>query len=499
MKENQKKKKPWLIAVVVLAAVLLLTPALLAAAAFATPAVYTDTFVGALGAKYDRLRAAGEGKIVVVGGSSVAFGIDSAILAEYTGRPVVNFGLYSALGTKMMMDLSLAGIEAGDVVVLAPELERGALSLAFHPDTALTAADGHAAMLRRLPVGDRLSLLGALPHFLAEKASYLKSGERPHGSGAYDPQYFNENGDLTYPRPENVMALYYDPNVPVTFDVSMLEADFLAYVNDYAAACRGRGASVVFAWPPMNALAVPESVTEETIAAFAASLTASLECPVIGFPEDHILPAGYFYDSNFHLNDAGVTVHTVRLLKELLLELGTPVYVGLSLPEEPALPEKEIRFFGAPDANERYFTWEKTDFGIRLTGLTEEGKTQTALTVPIACDGYRVALLGEGFLAGGAAEKLIIPQGFEQFITDTAASMMTLENGCFDGASSLHELWIYNRHEATVMPPASFTGVSADFVIHVPEMSYYNEGYFWGERRLNGVPLTFITDIVLEP
>ncbi len=98
MKENQKKKKPWLIAVVI-AAALLLTPALLAAAAFATPAVYTDTFVGALGAKYDRLRAAGEGKIVVVGGSSVAFGSESSKGVVYAGCRLFYARLYSALFT----------------------------------------------------------------------------------------------------------------------------------------------------------------------------------------------------------------------------------------------------------------------------------------------------------------------------------------------------------------------------------------------------------------
>ena len=76
--------------------------------------------------------------------------------------------------------------------------------------------------------------------------------------------------------------------------------------------------------------------------------------------------------------------------------------------------------------------------------------------------------------------------------------MMTIENDAFIGASALKELWIYNRHEATVMPPVSFEGVHKDFVVHVPDGSSYGEGYFWGERKLNGVNLVFIQDIIME-
>ena len=76
--------------------------------------------------------------------------------------------------------------------------------------------------------------------------------------------------------------------------------------------------------------------------------------------------------------------------------------------------------------------------------------------------------------------------------------MRAHENDAFVGASGLKELWIYNRHEATVMPPVSFEGVHKDFVVHVPDGSSYGEGYFWGERKLNGVNLIFIQDIIME-
>ena len=97
--------------------------------AVSMPAQYTDTFVGELNEKVDRLYEIDEPKIVVVGGSSVAFGLDSAMLEKYTGMPVVNFGLYAALGPKVMLDLSRDGIKEGDIVIIAPELDAQTLSL----------------------------------------------------------------------------------------------------------------------------------------------------------------------------------------------------------------------------------------------------------------------------------------------------------------------------------------------------------------------------------
>ncbi len=478
--------------------VLLLPFGILAAAAYATPSVYDATFVGALDEKFERLTSVSDNKIVIVGGSSAAFGIDSAMIEKYTGMPVVNFGLYAALGTKIMMDLSRPGIGEGDVVVLAPEMDPQTLSLYFNSDAALTAMDGNFSMMRYIRGDNKLSLLGASWRFAADKLQYLISDTRPSASGAYDSSYFNEYGDLTYPRPENVMGMYYDPNTPIDLRAETMDPEFIDYVNEYIRYCEKRGASVYFGFCPMNEMALTQGTTEESIAVFEEYLADVLACKILGFASDHIFTAEYFYDSNFHCNDVGVKLHTVALVKELLLELGIPAFVQETIPDAPPLPDIDIRYFGEEDENTAYFTYEMTDFGYRITGLTEIGKQQTVLTMPIAHEGYRVALLGANALAGGICEKFIIPAAFEQFISEVTSSMMTIENDAFVGASSLKELWIYNRHEATIMPPVSFEGVAKDFVVHVPDGSSYGEGYFWGERKLNGVNLVFIQDIIME-
>ena len=158
------------ILICLLALILILSPVLFVCAyALSIPPVYSETFYGALNEKYGRLNSLEGEKIVVVGGSSVAFGLDSELLESYTGMPVVNFGLYADLGTKMMLDLSLSGISNGDVVILAPEMDRQTLSLYFNNDSALMALDDEPAMMRHLAVDDMLSCVGGMWKFAQDK------------------------------------------------------------------------------------------------------------------------------------------------------------------------------------------------------------------------------------------------------------------------------------------------------------------------------------------
>ena len=471
--------------------------------AFATPAVYQDTFVGALGKKYERLTSLDEPKIVIVGGSSVAFGINSELIERYTGMPVVNFGLYAALGTKVMMDLAEAGIRKGDVVVLAPEMDPQTLSLYFNSDTTLKAMDGTPEMLRHLKTDNLLSVAGATFRFAGDKLNYLLRDTRPNvdENSAYAARYVNEYGDLTYPRLRNTMLGFYDENTPIRLDESVMSQEFINYINDFVKLCRYRGASVYFGFCPINKAAVqfPEDMTEdEYYTAFEDFLDEKLLCNRIGSLKDNVMGAGYFFDSNFHLNDFGVTAHTVRLLQELVLELDIDVNIDEPIPDEPSLDTTDITYDGPVDPNCRYFLFTRdismatgADLGYTISGLSEIGKRQTTLTIPVAYEGIRVTSVSANALSGGKVESLIIPQTMRQFLVrdesgnvDANTLIFSFKDGCFNNTPTLREICIYNEYESTILPPQNFTGTSGRLIVRVPAGSSYASGYFWGEHGL---------------
>jgi len=60
-------------------------------------------------------------KIVLVGGSNLAYGIDSALIERETGCPVVNMGMNGYFGARFMLNEVKPHINKGDIVVVAFE------------------------------------------------------------------------------------------------------------------------------------------------------------------------------------------------------------------------------------------------------------------------------------------------------------------------------------------------------------------------------------------
>ena len=166
---------------------LLLIPILLVVTDLLIPRQFDDTYYGELREMYQNLSATEGNKIVSVGTSSVAFGVDSALLTQELNRcgldyTVCNFGLYGTLGTKVMLDLSLDQIEEGDIVILSPELDGQVMSLYFSGSEVWYAIENDLDMFCKIP--DKGNLMGSYPGYIAQIVRFYRSG-KPTGSGIY--------------------------------------------------------------------------------------------------------------------------------------------------------------------------------------------------------------------------------------------------------------------------------------------------------------------------
>ena len=427
----------------------------------ATPPIYSGSFVGVLDDKVERLDSVEGEKIVVIGGSSVAFGLDSELMERELGAPVVNFGLYAAIGNLAMMELSKASIGRGDTVILAPEMDPQSLSTYFNAEMTLKAIDERLGLLFRFSNDSKMKLFGRLWAHSTEKLSSLgKVNTSP--KGIYSAESFNKYYDIKAGiREENVMPLYYDPNTPITLTPDIVEEAYIDYVNDYTAYCRRRGAKVLFTYSPMNSLAVTDT-TAEQVYEFEAFLADKLDCEIVSLAETYIMDAGYFYDSNYHLNDAGVEYRTRRLIEDIsgfLMEEG---------PLPPKLPGVDVEY-GGYDPNSEYFLYgEMANGAYKIVGLTEEGKRLRELTVPLGADGKKVMAIDKAALKGSAATSLVVT-------ADT--NLRNFLDGCMDG-SNIKDIWIYYdfvSEDDKLVPASHFGGVT----IHFPPGSIYSTHYDW--------------------
>lgn len=454
----------------------LVMPAILLCWGFLGSARYGDTFMGELKHKVQLLRDTEGKRIIVVGGSSVAFGIDSALLERhFPDYQVVNFGMYAALGTTVMLDLSEPYIREGDFVILMPEQQEQTLSDYFDASVMWQGVDGAYELLFSLTPEQQGMMLGHFPHFAAQKFSFLLQDNVPQPEGIYRRDSFNRYGDVVSEAcSQNVMPGAFDANTPIRFDPSMVTAEFIERVNAYAASAAEKGAALWYGFCPMNAAAVD---AEADVDAFYDALQAQLVFPILGDPHDSILNAGWFYDTNFHLNSSGKTVFTrtlIRSMKALLLD-SSPTQIAL-----PAMPEfAESELWQGDDSHRDYFLYEEYNGAVVITGVTETGTQQRALTVPSTWNGKAVVSISAHAFAGCKNLHTITIQ----------KNIRTIADGSFAGCDALEQIVLESAKPSDcTVGQGLLDGTAANVYVLADVLSAYRTDYFWSVHASRILP-----------
>jgi hypothetical protein len=444
------------------------------------PSQFRETFLGALKIKIDRIESIDEPKIVIIGGSSVPFGIDSKQMEEMLGMPVVNFGLYATLGTKLMLDLSREYINEDDIIVIAPETDAQTYSLFFNSEAAWQAADSDFSLLPKIAKENLSSMIGGAWKYASQKMKYYSSGTTLDPEGVYNVKSFDEYGDIIYPREYNKMPLMYDTSLEIDLSTDIISREFIDYVNEYVDFAERKGAKVLFSFAPMNFDAISEDLTVEKVEAFASFIKDNFKAELISDPNTYMYESGYFYDSNFHLNDAGAVFHTCNLAYDIAAACEMEILKEYEIPDIPEVPEDVAPQFPTEyDENEKYFMFEEYMVGgelrgYNISGLTELGKAQTSLTTPYAYNGMRVYNLKENAFAGSAATEIYITE-----------NISNIEDGAFASANSLKKIHILTKNpDSTAVNNLSgelCKGMPSDAKFYVPAASYstYISNYFW--------------------
>ena len=380
---------------------------------FGLPVQFGETFMGELKSKYERLKETSGKRIVLVGGSGVAFDCDSALMDDFfPSYEIVNFGMYAGLGTKAVMDLSENYIHEGDIVILSPEQSEQTFSDYFNGEYMWQAADGAFGMLRDLKSENFEAMLGNFPRFALEKLNYVMKGQKPQTDSIYQKKSFNTYGDIELDTcRENILPNGYDVNQKVRFTEDVVQPEFMDYMNDWAKRLEKKGAVVWYRYCPVNKLSVEDM---DDLAAYDVFLRQKLDFPVIGNPENSLMEAEWFFDTNFHLNQPGKEVNTVQLIRDMKAILGDDRAVTVELPEKPH------RTWGDVSAETRIWTAKDSEtYQGEETIVIPENVTQIEDYAFSNCAGLKQIVLeqkdpskcivGQHLLDGTGAE-ILVPQ-----------------------------------------------------------------------------------------
>ena len=460
--------------IIIFLLLLALLPASLLLTGAALPDYYQDSYYAELSLMYRRLKDTDGPKIVVVGGSNVAFGLDSALLEELLAEKgfdytVCSFGLYAAVGASTMLDLSLNTLNESDIVILAFEPSSETMSTYFGATAFWKCAENAPELLLAVSRDKQAALFGNYISYLQERYSIFVSGILPQAESVYAKASFNERCDLIYHRAGNTMALGYDTSAPVDLASLTVAEDFARQVNSYCRTAAEAGARVCLSFSPMNRTALTDH-SQEAVNSYFQLCNSTFVCPVISDPNSYILDSGWFYDSNFHLNSAGTVVRTCTLAEDILAYLGCYEEVVYDLPDMP----DSIAAVYESTVEAGHFTFEPIadqtggTLGYRISGLTGSGLARTELTAPAAYEGKPVVGFTADALSGASAlERLRLPESIE-----------SLPDGLFRECPSLTQLILEHSNQPCSVTEHTFDSAN-QVKVFVPSEAYsmYRDGF----------------------
>ncbi len=282
---------------------------------FGAKSQYENGYLAALQDKTDRLKSLEEPKIILVGNSNLAFGMDSETVERETGMPTVNLGLHGGLGNAFQEEIAKLNINKGDIVVVCHSHFSDNDDI---PDreVAWAALDNHSELFGILRKKDYIPMLMAYPNYVRSSLLLWITGQgNADEGGCYSRSAFNKYGDVVVKPESKQMDVdeFFKKNelkVPEINDICIQRLNELnKYVTD-------RGAVMLVAGYPI-AYGEYSTYGEADFAEFKRQLQSGLDCEIISDYTDYFYPYEYFYNTALHLTNEGSRARAQQLAEDL--------------------------------------------------------------------------------------------------------------------------------------------------------------------------------------
>jgi hypothetical protein len=256
-------------------------------------------------------------RLILMSGSSMAFGVNSDFLSNELEIPVINASLHFKLGSRFMMDQLKATVRSGDIVLITLEY---VVTSKGQCEEKLMAADFYPPAKNWIHFTSFSEEVGAYTvHRLADFKLLMGeawSGTRTRPISIEDTtsvffrKCFAENGDL----------LGHLNNPQPKFDVPEIsnEVEFSKQINDlndFEIFAKQKGITVFFTFPSYVESGFERNMP--VIKKIEQQYQKNLKFPILGSPENSIIDDEFFYDNPFHLNARGRRIFTSRLIQLL--------------------------------------------------------------------------------------------------------------------------------------------------------------------------------------
>jgi hypothetical protein len=270
-------------------------------------------FMGGLPDKHARLQSINGPRLILGGGSNLAFGVNSERLEKAFGMPVVNLGLHGGMGLEFMLGELRHSIRNGDVVLLSiehqldmegqPDLKRyvGELFPESKSYCNPSFPETISLLLGETKEGLEKILSGGLGH---------NDSTQVENNPVYTRSAFNKYGDVVA---HIGQRSFYNPGLVKPFRYEPWKG--IEAINSFYDFANESEVKVYYLFP-----CYPRSNFESNQAALrkiTADVKAGIHVPILNSESDFVFADTLFYDTKYHLTGDGRELRTDRMIEIL--------------------------------------------------------------------------------------------------------------------------------------------------------------------------------------
>lgn len=281
--------------------------------------------------KQERLRGLDSPKIVLVGGSNMAYGIDSPMIESATGCPVVNMGINGYFGVRYMLSEVRDAIRPGDIVVVAFEYDNYFKSVDGTARDHIVVIKNYPDAVRFFTPTQQLAILGEMPFVAHQKALRLMRtavvsakealmGAEDEGAlidirsiesfGAFNPQ-----GDIVAH-----LGVTWPYQIEQGIFTDTVDADIVPEMAAFSAEMRAREADVMVSYSALQRSFYAQH--QVMVDSLHDRVTAAAEITAPSRPTNYVFDDTMFFDTVYHLNAEGRALRTQRLIADIESQFG---------------------------------------------------------------------------------------------------------------------------------------------------------------------------------
>ena len=279
--------------------------------------------------KHKQLARSEPGKIILVGGSNLSFGIDSGRITERTGCIVANMGLNGYFGINYQLGEVLPHLRAGDKVVLILEYDAYLNPANGDPTTLIGVLKANPAAIRYMNVSQMGQVASRVPLVAQEKLSRLiKEGAASVFGGAEDDPYdiiyrfvsyrgYDSHGDVVA-HLGTEWPLDLKQGLPM--DRMPMRSEVVDAIEAFSREAQEKNVALAVSFTPVERKYYTKY--QPYIYAIYRELEQKRKLPVVSTPGDYVFDKSMMFDTVYHLDAQGRRIRTEKLIGDLERGLG---------------------------------------------------------------------------------------------------------------------------------------------------------------------------------